>query len=165
MAAELAMIGPEMPVRHMPYHDLKSIFYVLLRISVLYDEPYKPKPEDELLECFNVYFNTHFPSLQKTFTIQLELGWLSAICKHFSDYFQPLRPLLDTFCERIVLPMTYVNGLFRQHCQEIPITHDEMVKYLINMLFNLPDKAWVTKEQCNIDTWIRFQNTHRAAII
>ena len=148
MAAELAMIGPEMPVKHMPHHDLESIFYVLLGISVLYDEPYKPKPEDELSECFDVYFNTHFPSLQKTFTIQSELGSLSAICERFSDYFQPLRPLLDTFRERIVLPMTYVNGSFRQRCQAIPITHDEMVKYLVDMLFNLPDEAWVsTKEQ------------------
>ena len=139
------MIGPARPMRHAPHHDLESIFYVLLGISVFYDEPYKPKTEDELSECFDIYFNTHHPSLQKIFTIQSELSWLSSICEHFSDYFKPLCPLFDILREKIVLPMTYVDGAFRL-CEANPITHDEMVKYLIDMLYNLPDEAWVTKE-------------------
>ena len=145
MAAELIMIGPERPVTHMPHHDLKSIFYVLMGVSVLYNRPYNTKSEDELSECFNTYFNTHCPSLQKTFMIQSELGWLTSICERFSNYFKPLRPLLDTFHERIDLPMTYVNGSFAQRFQA-PITHDEMAKYLIDMLYNLPDEAWVAEE-------------------
>ena len=145
MAAELVMIGPARPVMHVPYHDLESIFYVLLGISVLYDEPYKPKTEDELSQCFNIYFNTHHPSLQKTFTMQSELGWLFGICEHFSGYFKPLSSLFDTLREQIVLPMTYRNGSFRRRCKQTLITHDEMVKYLINMLCNLPDEAWVAK--------------------
>jgi len=147
MAAELVMIGPTRPVMHVPYHDLESIFYVLVRISVLYDEPYKPKTEDELSQCFNIYFNTHHPSVQKTFMIQSELGWLSNICERFSGYFKPLSSLFDTFHEKIVLPMTYFNGSFRQRSGTTPITHDEMAKYLIDMLYNLPDEAWVTKQQ------------------
>ena len=140
------MIDPEMPVMHMPHHDLESIFYVLLGVSVLYNKPYNTKLEDELSECFDTYFNTHCPSLQKMFMIQLELSWLTSICKHFSDYFKPLHPLLDTFCERIVLPMTYVNGSFAQ-CFQAPITHDKMAKYCIDMLYNLPDEAWVAEER------------------
>lgn len=147
MAAELVMIGPARPVRHVPYHDLESIFYVLLGISVLYDEPYKPKTENELSKCFDIYFNMHHPSLQKMFTIQSELGWLSSICERFSSYFKPLSSLFDTFCKKIILPMTYIDGSFRQHHKATPITHDEMVKFLIDMLCNLPDEAWVTKEQ------------------
>ena len=140
------MIGPARPVRHAPHHDLELIFYVLLGISIFYDEPYKPKTEDELSECFNIYFNTHHPSLQKIFMIQSELGWLSSICEHFSDYFKPLCPLFDILREKIVLPMTYVDGAFRLR-KANPITHDEMVKYLIDTLYNLPDEAWVTKER------------------
>ena len=152
MATELIMIGPERPVMHMPHHDLESIFYVLLGVSVLYDRPYNTKSEDELSECFDIYFNTHCPSLQKTFMIQSELGWLTSICERFSDYFKPLRPLLDTFHERIVLPMTYVNGSFTQ-CLQAPITHDEMAQYLIDMLSNLPDEAWVAEERpTNVDS-------------
>ena len=146
MAAELVMIGPARPVRHVPYHDLESTFYVLLGISVLYDEPYKPKTENKLSKCFDIYFNMHHPSLQKMFTIQSELSWLSSICECFSGYFKPLSSLFDTFHEKIVLPMTYVDGSFRQCRKETPITHDEMVKFLIDTLCNLPDEAWVTKE-------------------
>jgi len=43
--------------------------------------------------------------------------------------------------------MTYFNGSFRQHSGTTPITHDEMAKYLIDMLYDLPDEAWVTKQQ------------------
>ena len=113
---------------------------------MFYDEPYKPQTEDELSECFDIYFNTHHPSLQKIFMIQSELGWLSSICEHFSDYFKPLCPLFDILREKIVLPMTYVDGAFRLR-KANPITHDEMVKYLIDTLYNLPDEAWVTKER------------------
>ena len=148
MATELVMIGPGRPVTHMPYHDLESIFYVLLGISMLYDEPYKLKPEEDLSECFDIYFNTDCPSLRKTFTIQSELGWLSSICERLSDYFKPLRPLFDTFREKIVLPMTYVDGSFRQRTAT-PITHVEMVKCLINALYNLPDDAWVTMQDAS----------------
>ena len=42
--------------------------------------------------------------------------------------------------------MTYVDGAFRLR-EANPITHDEMVKYLIDTLYNLPDEAWVTKER------------------
>ena len=146
MATELVMIGPEMPVRHMPHHDLESIFYVLLGASVLYNGPYNIKSEDKLSECFDPYFNMPCPSLWKTFMIQSELGWLTSICERFSDYFKPLRPLFDTLRERIVVPMTYVNGSFAQRLQA-PITHNEMVKYLIEMLYNLPEEAWVAKER------------------
>ncbi|KIM55290.1 hypothetical protein SCLCIDRAFT_46032, partial [Scleroderma citrinum Foug A] len=146
MAGELVMIGPARSVRHAPHHDLESIFYVLLGISMFYDEPYKPKMEDKLSECFNIYFNMHHPSLQKIFMIQSVLGWLSSICKHFSNYFKLLHFLFDILHEKIIRPMTYIDGSFRL-CEANPITHDEMVKYLINTLYNLPDKAWVTKEQ------------------
>jgi len=59
------MAGLKKLVRHAPHHDLESFFYVLLGISMLYDEPRKLKPEDKLAECFDEYFNTFQPSLQK----------------------------------------------------------------------------------------------------
>ena len=89
MAVELVMAGPGKPVRHRPHHDLESFFYVLLGISVLYDEPRKLKPEDRLAECFDKYFNMFQPSLQKMITIQLQLGWSASIC----EYISPRQPL------------------------------------------------------------------------
>ncbi|KAI6042894.1 hypothetical protein EDC04DRAFT_864511 [Pisolithus marmoratus] len=76
MATELllAASGVWEPVHYKAHHDLESLFYVLLGISVLYDEPYKLKPEGELGECFNMYFNTSQPNFSKTITTQSQLG-------------------------------------------------------------------------------------------
>ena len=143
MAAELVKAGPGTPVKHAPHHDLESFFYVLLGISVLYDEPHKLKPEDKLAECFDVYFNTFQPSLQKTITVQSQLGWTANICEYISPYFTPLIDLFSTLREKIILPMTSVKGSFTSG--DKPITHDDMVKCLVDALSKLPDESWITK--------------------
>ena len=137
------MAGPRKPVRHAPHHDLESFFYILLGISVLYDEPHKLKPEDKLAECFDVYFNVSQPSLQKMITIQSQLGWSAGICKYISPYFRPLIDLFSTLREKVILPMTVVEGSFSSG--EEPITHDDMVKYLVDTLSKLPDESWIAK--------------------
>jgi len=143
MAAELVMAGPGKPVRHAPHHNLESFFYVLLGISVLYDEPRKLKPEDKLAECFDEYFNTFQPSLQKTITVQSQLGWSANICKYISPYFRPLIDLFNTLREKIILPMAFVKGSF--NFGEKTITHDDMVKCLLDALSKLPDESWIAK--------------------
>ncbi|KAI6016825.1 hypothetical protein PISMIDRAFT_41883, partial [Pisolithus microcarpus 441] len=139
MATELTLAGTGKPVDHKAHHDLESFFYVLLGISVLYDKPHKLKPEGELSECFDVYFNTSQPSLLKTITIQLQLGWSIKLLKHISLYFQPLIPLFNELHQKIIMPMTIASGSF---ISGDPITHDYMIKCLVNMLCKLPDWCW-----------------------
>ncbi|KIJ07661.1 hypothetical protein PAXINDRAFT_158357 [Paxillus involutus ATCC 200175] len=103
MATELVIAGPGKPVIHGPHHDLELLFYVLLGICVLYDEPHKVKTDSQLAECFDKYFNMFEPSLLKTITIQSEVGWEANIIMHISPYFQPLIPLLNLLREKIIL--------------------------------------------------------------
>ncbi|KAI5986625.1 hypothetical protein EDD15DRAFT_2373072 [Pisolithus albus] len=140
MATELVMAGAAKPIAHTAGHDLESLFYVLLGICVLFDEPHRPKPEAKLAECFDVYFNTFEPSLLKTTTIQSKMGWSYNIIQHISPYFRPLVPLLNVLRERIVLPMDFVDDSFRS---DGPITHDEMSQALLQALCSLDDQFWV----------------------
>lgn len=144
MAAELVVAGAGIPVTHTAQHDLESLFYVLLSICVLYDEPFKPKTEDQLAQCFDMYFNTFEPSLLKTITIQSNIGWTTNILKHISPYFQPLIPLLNVLRERIVVPMANVNDSFSS-CEE-PITSDDMVNHILKALGELPAWCWVARD-------------------
>ncbi|KAI6101840.1 hypothetical protein F5141DRAFT_1065808 [Pisolithus sp. B1] len=161
MATELVMAGTAKPIVHMAGHDLESLFYVLLGICVLFDEPYQPKPEAKLAECFNVYFNTFELSLLKMTTIQSKIGWSYNIIQYISPYFQPLVPLLNILQERIVLPMDFIDNSFRSNN---PITHDEMSQALLQALCSLDNKFWVphtspahSKEpaNCNSDHEVR----------
>jgi len=142
MAAELLLAGTGKPVKHEAHHDLESLFYVLLGISVLYDEPYKLKTEGQLAECFDVYFNTSQPSLLKTITIQSQLGWSVNVLKHISPYFHPLVHLFDELHQKIIIPMTVADHSFKSGD---PVTHDYMIKTLVNTLSDLPDWAWDAK--------------------
>jgi len=146
MAAELVLAGAGKPVKHEAHHDLESLFYVLLGISVLYDELYKLKPEGQLAECFDMYFNTSQPSLLKTITIQSQLGWSVAILKHISPYFHPLVRIFDELRQKIIMPMTVVGHSFKSGD---PITHDYMIKTLLNALNDLPDSSWDAKVPSN----------------
>ncbi|KAL4063494.1 hypothetical protein J3A83DRAFT_4192948 [Scleroderma citrinum] len=102
MAVELVMAGAGRPMNHMAHHNLESLFYVLLGISVIYDEPYQLKSEAELMKCFDIYFNTFQLSLLKTITIQSQLGWLANILEHISPYFCPLIPLFEVLHQKII---------------------------------------------------------------
>lgn len=110
---------------------------------MLYDEPHKLKLQEKLAECFDVYFNTFKPSLQKTITIQSQLSWLANICQYVSPYFRPLIGLFDTLHEKIILPMTFAKGSFKSGKETI--THDDMVKCFLNALSKFPDESWIAK--------------------
>ncbi|KIJ63916.1 hypothetical protein HYDPIDRAFT_168311 [Hydnomerulius pinastri MD-312] len=141
MAAELVIAGPGKPVIHSPHHDLESLFYVLLGICVLYDEPHKVKTDSQLAECFDKYFNMFEPSLLKMITIQSEVGWEANIIMHISPYFQPLIPLLNLLREKIVLPMRAPNRSFHSD----HITHNTMLHALVGALCELEDEHWVSR--------------------
>ena len=154
MSAELVMAGAGQPITHITRHDLESLFYVLLGICVLYDEPFKPKSEDRLARCFDVYFNTFEPSLLKTIMIQSNVGWVANILKHISPYFRPLIPLLDVLREKIVMPMMVVDDSLLPGGE--PITSNVMVNCIIKALSELPAWCWVTrdppdKDECTVD--------------
>ncbi|KIK92702.1 hypothetical protein PAXRUDRAFT_558645 [Paxillus rubicundulus Ve08.2h10] len=134
MAAELVIGGPGKPVIHGPHHDLESLFYVLLGICVLSDEPHKVRTDSQLAERFDKYFNTFESSLLKTITNQSEVGWEANIIMHISPYFQPLIPLLDLLREKIALPMSSDH-----------ITHDTMLHALVDTLRKLKDEHWVSR--------------------
>ena len=140
------MAGAGKPVNHMAHHDLESLFCVLLGISILYDEPYQPKSDEELVKCFDIYFNTFQLSLLKTITIQSQLGLWANILKHISPYFQPLIPVFEMLYKRIILPMTVVSHSFNSGN---PIAHDYMIKCLLSILSELPDMFWVARDPPN----------------
>ncbi|KAI6026898.1 hypothetical protein PISMIDRAFT_109226 [Pisolithus microcarpus 441] len=142
MAAELVMAGPDKPVSHTASHDLESMFYVLLGICVLFDEPHCLKSEMELAQCFNMYFNTFEPSLLKLITIQSKFGWSFNILQHVSPYFWPLIPLLNVLQEKIIMPIAFINDLFYSSSH---ITHDEMCQALIGALCEIDDQYWVSR--------------------
>ena len=140
MAAELVMAGPGKLVTHMASHDLESLFYVLVGICMLFDTPHRIKPESELSQCFDLYFNTFEPTLLKTITIQSQFGWSFNILRHISPYFQPLIPLLNTLQEWIILLIDFKDNSFHAGG---PITHDEISKVLVEALCNIDDEGWV----------------------
>ncbi|KIM57734.1 hypothetical protein SCLCIDRAFT_28587 [Scleroderma citrinum Foug A] len=121
MAAQLVMAGPRQPVKHEPSHDLESIFYVLISIFILLDEPYKPKCDVDLAQCFDKHFNT------------FELN-------HISPYFSPAIDLLTYLCSTLISPMS-MDIADNFHC-ETPFTHDIFIDALINMLSHLKPNAW-----------------------
>ncbi|KAL4082043.1 hypothetical protein V8B97DRAFT_1862933 [Scleroderma yunnanense] len=140
MVAELVVSGIGKPVNHTGHHDLESFFYVLLEIAMLYNGPYRPKSEDQLMECFNIYFNTCEPSLLKMVMIH----WSANICKHISPYFSPLIPLLNTLHWKIISLMAIVNSILNSG--DDLITHKDMVEFLLDALSKLPDSSWVTRD-------------------
>lgn len=140
MAAELVVAGPDKPVFHKPSHDIESMFYVLLGICVFFDEPHKPKGEEQLRACFDLYFNSFQPSTAKTKTIQSALGWYADILPHISPYFQPLVPLLDKLRDNIVVPMGLSDGRFCS--DEKRVTHELLLDSLLEALSHLKDDAW-----------------------
>ena len=148
MATELVMAGPGKPVSHTASHDLESLFYVLLGICVLFDEPHRLKPKNALASCFDLYFNTFEPSLLKTITIQSQLGWSRNILPHISPYFQPLVSLLETLREMIILPMEFKDNSYQSGS---PITHDKMIKVFLKTLCDIDDQCWVRRMQPNKD--------------
>jgi hypothetical protein len=148
MAAELVMAGPGKPVSHTASHDLESLFYVLLGICIFFNEPYIQKPESELTQCFDMYFNTSEPSLMKTITIQSQVGWSFKILRHISPYFQPLIPLLNTLRNRIILPIAFEDDSFQT---DNPITHDEMKELLVKALCELDDEHWVCRTSSHLN--------------
>ena len=108
MLAQLVMAGPGQPIIHDAPHDLESLFYVLVGICVLLDEPFKFKSDDDLSRCFNKYFNTFELSVLKSVIIQSDLTWFPMIVDHISPYFEPLLPLITHLCQDIISPM-YTN--------------------------------------------------------
>ncbi|KAF8835631.1 hypothetical protein BDN67DRAFT_1015388 [Paxillus ammoniavirescens] len=134
--------GPGQPVFHMVMHDLESFFYVLLGFCVLYDEPYKRKPEPQIAACFDIFFNTGKPSLNKTINIQLQLSWSTQILPFISPYYKPLIPLLEMLCEKIVLPMSFSDD--KVHSGNI--THDKIIQGLLDILHSLGDSDWIARE-------------------
>ncbi|KAF8548219.1 hypothetical protein OG21DRAFT_1489572 [Imleria badia] len=146
MAAELVMASPGKPISHTAHHDLESLFYILLEICVLFDEPHRFKSENTLSQCFNIYFNMFEPSLLKTITIQSQLGWSFNILRHISLYFRPLIPLLNTLREKIILLMQFNNNSFESGSL---ITHNKMKKALLKALCNINDQSWTRQTQAN----------------
>ena len=140
MSAELVMAGPGQLVVHDVSHDLESLFYVLVGICVLLDEPFKFKSNDDLSRCFDKYFNTFEPSVLKSVIIQSDLTWFPMIIDHISTYFKPLLPLLTRLHQDIVSPMyTNEDGRF---CRTKPLTHHILIDAIIDTLLNLDDGAW-----------------------
>ena len=140
MSAELVMAGPGQLVVHDVSHDLESLFYVLVGICVLLDEPFKFKSNDDLSRCFDKYFNTFEPSVLKSVIIQSDLTWFPMIIDHISTYFKPLLPLLTRLRQDIVSPMyTSEDGRF---CRAKPLTHHILIDAIIDTLLNLDNGAW-----------------------
>ena len=140
MSAELVMAGPGQPVIHDAPHDLESLFYVLVGICVLLDEPFKFKSNNDLSCCFDKFFNTFEPSVLKSIVIQSDLTWSPMIVEHLSPYFKPLLPLLTRLRQDIISPMyTDKDGKFRR---AKPLTHCVLIDAIIDTLLSLDDGAW-----------------------
>ena len=134
------MAGPGQPVIHDAPHDLESLFYVLVGICVLLDEPFKFKSNDDLSYCFDKYFNTFEPSVLKSIVIQSDLTWSPMIVEHLSPYFKPLLPLLTHLHQDIISPMyTDKDGNFHR---AKPLTHRVLIDAIIDTLLSLDDGAW-----------------------
>jgi len=145
MSAELVMAGPGQPVIHNSVHNLESCFYVLLSIFVLLDEPYKPKSDEELAQCFN----TFKPSILKTITIQADLTWESLILQRISPYFEPAIDFLIHLRHAIVSPL-YVNHYGKFH-RRAPFSHNEFIITIIDTLSGLNADTWVPRSHPNGD--------------
>ena len=140
MSAELVMAGPGQLVIHDVSHDLESLFYVLMGICVLLDEPFKFKSNNDLSRCFDKYFNTFELSVLKSVIIQSDLTWFPMIIDHISTYFKPLLPLLTCLHQDIISPMyTNEDGKF---CHAKSLTHHILIDAIIDTLLNLDDGAW-----------------------
>ena len=113
---------------------------------MLFDAPHRIKPESELSQCFDLYFNTFKPTLLKTIMIQSQFGWSFNILRHISPYFQPLIPLLNTLRERIILPIDFKDNSFHTGG---PIMHDKISKALIEALCDINDEGWVRTQPTN----------------
>jgi len=141
MSAQLVMAGIRQPVMHNSIHDLESLFYVLIGVHALLDEPYKPKCEEDLTQCFYKYFNTLKPSMLKTITIQSDLTWQPFILQHISKYFEPIIPLLKCLWDGIISPLyTNDHGNF---CHRTTFTHDMFITTIIDTLSELKDDTWI----------------------
>jgi len=135
------MAGIRQPVAHDSIHDLESLFYVLIGVCALLNEPYKPKCEEDLMQCFDKYFNTFEPSVLKTITIQSDLTWQPFILRHISKYFEPIIPLLKRLRDGIISPLyTDNHGNF---CCRTTFTHDMFITAIINTLSELEDDTWI----------------------
>ncbi|KAI6038073.1 hypothetical protein EDC04DRAFT_2604353 [Pisolithus marmoratus] len=149
MAAQLIMAGTGQPMVHDATHDLESFFYVLISICILLNEPYKPKCNSDLVQCFNKYFNTFKPSVLKTITIQSDLTWKLFILQHISDYFKPIISLLTHLHNTIILPLS-ADGHGNVGCKT-PFTHDMFIATIIQTLSALGPDAWMAVSQAGND--------------
>lgn len=141
MSAQLVMAGRGKSVVHDATHDLESFFYVLVGICVLYEGPFKQKSEEDLAECYDVFFNTFEPSILKTITIQSDLTWTPLIVKHIHPYFKSLIPLLTKLRSEIILPLAtdeHTGEFYRKS----PCNHDTFIKHIIDTLSELQPDDW-----------------------
>ncbi|KAI6039188.1 hypothetical protein EDC04DRAFT_2895599 [Pisolithus marmoratus] len=149
MAAQLVMAGAGQLVVHDASHDLESFFYVLVSICVLLNEPYKPKCDSELRQCFDKSFNTFEPSMLKTITIQLDLMWKLFILQHISDYFKPIISLLTCLCNAIIVPLS-TDDHGNVSCKT-PFTHNMFIAAIIQTLSELGPDTWTAVNQAGND--------------
>ncbi|KAF8548783.1 hypothetical protein OG21DRAFT_1526253 [Imleria badia] len=134
MATELSYIGPRTPVEHQAHHDLKSFFYILLAICLLYDEPGKVKPPKVLTVCFNPFFSVMHPSTLKTVTVQSPFGWTALMLPYISQYFQSIIPLLQKIQDQLIMPIQLQGKTVSTNEQ---FTHDDFIDSIVVMLFRL----------------------------
>ena len=132
MSAQLVMAGIRQLVAHDSIHDLESLFYVLIGVCALLDEPYKPKCKEDLTQCFDKYFNTFKPSVLKMITIQSDLTWQPFILQHISKYFEPIVPLLKRLRDGIISPL-YTDD-HENFCHRTTFTHDMFITAIIDTL-------------------------------
>ncbi|KAF8130102.1 hypothetical protein EV363DRAFT_1489990, partial [Boletus edulis] len=142
MAAELALVGPGVPVVHEAHHDLESFFYILLAVCLLYDNPCQPKPAKVLAQCFDPFFAVTQPSIYKTLAIQSDVGWTALMIPHISPYFQPLITLLEDIWRELILPIK-LDGKKLQANRNF--SHDNFIDAIVTMLSNLPESYWLAK--------------------
>ena len=129
MSAKLVMAGPGQLVVHDVSHNLESLFYILVGICVLLDEPFKFKSNDDLSRCFDKYFNTFEPSVLKSVIIQSDLTWFPMIIDHISTYFKPLLPLLTRLRPRHCFSHVYQRGWKVLPCKAPHASHSHQCHY------------------------------------
>ena len=143
MVAQLSHVGPRTPVLHQAHHDLKSFFYILLMICLLYDNPGQPKPAKVLAKCFDPFFTVTQPSILKTITVQSNFGWTAVMIPHISSYFQPVIPLLEKIRQELIIPIRQEGD--KIHANQ-KFLQDDFIDAIVTTLSELPDSCWLAKE-------------------
>ncbi|KAG6371473.1 hypothetical protein JVT61DRAFT_9503 [Boletus reticuloceps] len=151
MSAQLTMAGPGQPVVHDPLHDLESFFYVLVGICIYFDGPSKHKSENDLVECYDKFFDTSESSILKTIAIQSDLTWIPFIVKHIHPFFEPVIPLLTLLRAEIILPLaTNEQGHFYR---KTSCNHDIFIKHILTILSELRPEHWDDKPESDASRW------------